>query len=160
MLAQRGKTPAIDVTYSEISFCRRWGDEIGDYDSETAKIDLIHQEPRRAEEKETEDRIRLHPELTTQIREREKRSHEHDSPPKFAGVIAPDTLFPASWGGRGCPDRDNSKFPKNWPETTVVLGKISYRDIFKGTPIHSTEFCLERVKGNALTLCSQGQSMK
>jgi hypothetical protein len=156
-----GRTPAINVAFSELSFCRRFGeDKIGDYDSEIAALE---KQKREANNKRIEDLIRAQPDIPPDKirRDAEQMQKEWDSKATTeAQIVAPDVSVPLTLYGGGCPDRDNSQWPKNWPVTTVVLGKISYNDIFNGTPIRFTEFCLERTKGNTLTLCPNGQRMK
>jgi hypothetical protein len=40
-----------------------------------------------------------------------------------------------------------------------ILGKITYKDIFKDTPLLRTKFCLVRQGGTQFTICPTGNSM-
>jgi hypothetical protein len=40
-----------------------------------------------------------------------------------------------------------------------IFGKITYNDIFGGTKLHTTKYCLMRAAGDHFTSCSTGNSM-
>jgi hypothetical protein len=158
-----GKTPALKLAIKccEISQVS-WNDHsVPDYDEEILK---------RKEERErgfktwSEDLLRSNPNARPLIELRRRTYEEIDreeeaSQNKLTGEVLPPGVtntFPVFLRTR-LNQRPN--FPEP-PLTTYVLGKITYRDVFAGTSIHNTKFCLMNLgSGYGLDICPSGNLM-
>jgi hypothetical protein len=45
------------------------------------------------------------------------------------------------------------------PSSIYVLGRVTYRDVFLGTPVHTTQFCFVLTSGSKFLVCPEGNWM-
>jgi len=114
--------------------------------------------------------VKQHPELASHISEETKSRKDLESSwkKKFlheGGVLAPDvpqnlTILPSiNWATT----KKREIFPGkeiSEPMTIYLLGKITYYDVFTGTPQRSTKFCLMRAQGTSFGICPEGNWME
>jgi hypothetical protein len=151
-----GKTPALKISGQCCLFSSYlWSEPIPDYDSEFRKSEEMRAALRKRDHEQMMAVTKQHPELAATIAEREKEFEALDSAMEKTMFHAGEVLAPgvthasgiiskAQWGTRD--ERD-------MPKTIYVLGKFTYRDMFPGTPEHTTKFCLMR-RGGQLSPCA------
>lgn len=157
MVTNSGKTPALRFNlHPFLNASRLYTDPIpGDYDVEMKKVEEFRTSIRQ---REREKILRLDPEMAEEIAKHEALDKQYaDARPEPAGVLGPSAAQniwiaagKANWGRRTQDDK---------PRTIYILGKITYYDIFDGTPQHTTKFCLAYDMGTTFGFCSQGNSM-
>lgn len=166
ILRNSGKTPALKVGgRCCIIMTRLWRDPIPDYDTAVKEDEEMK---RRSRQKMSEDLTRKDPEMAAQIADRFKEMDalEASAMKRYlheGGILAPEVpqalsiVQSTQWGTR---ITENNFGPGlGLPATIYILGKITYNDIFPGTPQRSTKFCLMRTTGTVFAFCPEGNWM-
>jgi hypothetical protein len=153
-----GKTPAINLSAVILLTSADSREKIGDYDSFTTEYRRRREE---FSERSVSEMIQHNPQAAEAIRARDKEM-------KATEAQRANDLFPArqvlapgvtiTHGVSGAKYQtggitDIVRF------TVYILGKITYNDIFNGTPKHTTKFCLMREFGMQFVPCLTGNSM-
>lgn len=161
VIRNSGKTPAINLSAVTMQTGRNRDDKVRDYDA------IVAESKKQREEmsaKLLEEQVRRFPKMADEIRARDKEMRELESKWETdlfpAGqVLAPGIVITQATGGidygnlRGGPEDPFRRM------TVYILGKITYNDIFSGTPLHTTKFCLMREMGTQFTSCPTGNYM-
>jgi hypothetical protein len=172
ILRNSGKTPAIKMSGN---CCRLENrprrDPIPDYDLAVKEDGELRQKMTAERHKRTEDLIKQHPELAASLAERDREfdTQISSSEQKFLheGAVLPPEVpqdlnilsVSVKWGTIQKHDFSPGGPSINEPLTIYLLGKITYSDVFIGTPQHSTKFCLMRTSGNSFGICPEGNWM-
>jgi hypothetical protein len=157
-----GKTPALSMKVFPFVLTTAYIEEqLPDYDN----LDSYQASKLR----DTEDRIlkdaNVTPEMRKSIAESLKKVRsntiEKTKSTKGGGILPPGVtlIFPRQGGKFAVRENANNIFQR---VAIYVFGKITYRDNFEGTPLHTTQFCLVafRTSGNeGFALCPNGNSM-
>jgi len=157
-----GKTPALRMSGRVLVTKRKWTDPIPDFDVETRKQDLESKKSRNLTLQQQKERdrklLKEHPEMAATIADFRRKvalldaqiqGQIHDLTSAEGGVLAPGvtdtfTLLSSVQEGRG-----NEPVPR----TIYVLGNFTYYDIFHGTPMRTTKYCLMNQSGTQFTFC-------
>jgi hypothetical protein len=151
-----GKTPAINVNAVTLQTILDWRETIGDYDSVKAEL---YRRRKESLAKSQEEQIRRNPEMADRIRAWNKEMEETEQ--KYASelfpagqVIAPGTTLTQGTTVSASYGNEHMKLL-----VIYILGKITYNDVFRGTPMHTTKFCLMRMDGTQFVPCPTGNYM-
>jgi hypothetical protein len=156
-----GKTPAINLSASTMQTSLNWDQKISDYDTMTA--DFNKQRGQLAD-KTLADMIRQNPQMAETLRaeDAEWRKETAAREAKYAidlpagQVLAPGVAIEVGTTSASYGVRDDVGMRRM---IVYILGKITYNDIFTGTKLHTTKFCLMRRGGDHFTSCPTGNSM-
>jgi hypothetical protein len=152
-----GKTPAINLSVVTLQTARDWREKVGDYDAMTAQI---RREQEELSARLLEDQIRKNPTMEDRLRalDRDFRARITQSETDLfpaRQVLAPGIVITQGTGGVSWDVQ-----PKLGLHLDVyIFGKITYNDIFTGTPPHITKFCLKHMGGIQFTSCPAGNYM-
>jgi hypothetical protein len=157
VIRNSGKTPAINLSAVTLETTRDWNEEIGDYDT------FIAEDKRRREEMYTqlsEGKIRRPPNFSIdEMREWIKNMSNQVSLEEKKLFSAGQVLPPDSVMAQGVGGISYGNLRDGIPQVIYILGKITYNDIFDGTPLRTTKFCLERMDGTDFSICPKGNHM-
>jgi hypothetical protein len=172
IIRNSGKTPALKMSGNCCELVNRsWRDPIPDYDAVIKEDEETRKKLLAEQRKRTDDMIRQHPELASIIAERDKEFEALSSSAekKFlheGAVLPPDVpqdfsilSVSVKWGAVRKHEFSPGGPSINEPMTIYLLGKITYSDVFVGTPQHSTKFSLMRTTGTSFGICPEGNWM-
>lgn len=154
-----GKTPAINLSAVTMQTTRDWRDKkIGDYDVVIAEFNRNREE---SSAKLLSEMIQRNPQMAETIRAREKEMRDMEAQAMADLFPAGQVLAPGVAITQGTPSasygiRDDMGMRRL---TIYILGKITYSDIFTGTRLHTTKFCLMRLGGTQFVSCPTGNYM-
>jgi len=154
-----GKTPATNLSAVTLQTTRAWREPIGDYDS---VISDTNKQSAEMSAKLEADEIRRNPQMAESIRRWNQETRDlvsrYENELFPAGqVLAPGVTVVQGTGSVSYGVRDPIK--RGPPNVIYVLGKVTYSDIFSGTKMHTTKFCLMRDGGNSFRSCPTGNWM-
>lgn len=153
-----GKTPARNLSAVTIQTFLPRQEKVGDYDSMSNELKKREEE---ISAKFEADEIKRNPQNVDRIKalNQAKRTFEsrHEANLFPAGqVLAPGVAMTTQTLGLNYAIRDDTNMTRL---TVYILGKITYNDIFPGTKIHTTKFCIMREVGDSFTICPTGNWM-
>ena len=157
-----GKTPALKISGQCCLFSSYlWSEPIPDYDSESRKSEEMRATLRKRNHEQMMAITKEHPELAATIIERDKEFEARSSAMEKSVFHAGEVLAPGVTHASGVVSKTQwgTRDERDRPKTLYILGKFTYRDIFPGTPEHTTKFCLMRSGGTTFSLCPESHWM-
>ena len=176
LLRNSGRTPALNVSEE---CCKTSvqvvGGAIPDYDQELKKGEDRDKAKMKTLLQTSDKEAREHPESAETIRRLEAwalaNGTTHVPTVLYrGGVIAPEVIEEVPVVNRPThftavtidpsfrPTSPKQDFPMV-PATIYILGRFTYLDVFTGTALHTTKFCLMRTSGTQFSICPEGNWM-
>jgi len=162
-----GKTPAIKMGSVEfLSVTRPLSDPIPDYDIESKAInERLDERFESLKREKMESLKRQNPEMVEKYMAMEKKNEDEwkarmaSAGKQFiqnSGVVAPGVTIILKFGQDY---RWDLRTKDDVWMSGYILGKFTYHDVFDGTKLHTTKFCLMNAGATQFSICPQSNWM-